>query len=445
LRSLRTNSIWRLTILYTFITTLLVTLVMATLYYFSVGQVARVQERNFTEAVLQHRLLSTQLSVEDYKIQFTPEYQLSDVLSLTFQWGEKPTEIVGRLSLIPSNIQPCPARSKFPVYQARYDGIEILTGCSIPAHGGQVLIAQNREKLDRWEMLFRQASLFTLCATVLFGGLCGWWFSRKMVRKVTLFNHTVTKVERGDLQARVPESDYGDEFDEMAQHINRMLDQLEATFETIRGTTDAIAHDLRTPLNRMRLKLEYLVCLPDGEVKADQLADLLAELDIVLSTFTSMLELTKLEHGLVSLETEQVSLRSVIEDVLELIEPLSEDQQQTLISDLEDISVEGDRNLLFRAIYNLLDNAVKYSGEGSEIRVRLTATQLEISDSGSGIPQDQIEKAFQRLGRLDSSRTQHGYGLGLSIVKAILSQQGMSIALKDNQPGLKVVIHLSTD
>ncbi|MFC3150247.1 sensor histidine kinase [Litoribrevibacter euphylliae] len=416
---------------------------MSAVYYFSVGQVVRAQERNFTEAVLQHRLLSTQLSLEDYKLQFTPEYQLSDVMSLSFQWTDSMHDIVGRLSHIPKNIASCPLLSKFPVYQARYDAIEILTGCTIPAHDGRVLIAQNRQKLDRWESLFRQASIFTLCATVLFGSLCGWWFSRKLIRKVTLFNHTVTKVEQGDMTARVPESHYGDEFDEMAQHTNRMLNQLEATFETIRGTTDAIAHDLRTPLNRMRLKLERLVCLPDGKVKTDELADVLSELDSVLSTFTSMLELTKLENGLLDTELESVDVRSVVEDALELVEPLTEEHQQTLVHQLESVSIKGDRNLLFRTVYNLLDNAVKYAGEGAEIDVQLSANKLVVSDTGPGIPENDIEKAFQRLGRLDSSRTQQGYGLGLSIVKAILNQQGMSIELKDNKPGLKVVIHLS--
>ncbi|GLQ32029.1 sensor histidine kinase [Litoribrevibacter albus] len=429
--------------LYTFITTLLVTAVMSGVYYFSVGQVVRAQERNFSEAVLQHRLLSKQLTLEEYKIQFTPEFQLSDTLSFSFQWGANPSEIVGRLSLIPREVASCPQVSQFPVYQARYGAIEILTGCTIPAHDGRVLIAQNRQGLDRWQMLFKKASLFTLCATVLFGSICGWWFSRKLIRKVTLFNYTVSKVEQGDMTARVPERDNGDEFDEMAQHINRMLNQLESTFETIRGTTDAIAHDLRTPLNRMRLKLERLVCLPEGEIKADELADVLAELDTVLSTFNSMLELTRLEHGILSMDHEEINLRSVVEDALELIEPFVDDQGQSMTSQLNDVYLHGDRNLLFRAIYNLLDNAVKYSGSEAQIGVTLTDQQLVIADSGPGIAPDQIEKAFQRLGRLDSSRSQKGYGLGLSIVKAILKQQGMKIELKDNQPGLKVVIYLS--
>jgi len=441
LKNFQANSVWRLTSIYILITTVLVALVMLAVYHFSVGQVVRAQERTFSETFLKHQLLSKQLPADEYKLQFTPEFQLSNTLSLTFQWGDASDQIVGRLSRIPSGVTECPVVSKFPIYHARYSDIEILTGCKISADSGEVLIAQNRQQLSRWKSLFLKSSIFTLLGTLLLGGLSGWWFSRKVVRKVTLFNETVDQVEQGDMTARIPMTSRGDEFDQMAERTNRMLSQLEDTFETIRGTTDAIAHDLRTPLNRMRIQLERMVTHPE-EMDVERAGGLLAELDGVLATFNSMLELTRLEHGLVPVACESLNLKDLIEDVIELVEPLACEQGQQLTSELLDVQKDVDRNLMFRAIYNLLENAVKYSGPESQISVHLDEKYLVISDTGTGIPEDQVDLAFQRLGRLDSSRTQQGYGLGLSIVKAVIEQHGMSIQLESNQPGLRVVIAL---
>ncbi|GAA3911433.1 HAMP domain-containing histidine kinase [Litoribacillus peritrichatus] len=438
----RKSSIWRLTLIYTALSTVLVSLVLLVLYYFSVGQVVRAQDRNFYEVLAQHQLLTKQLSQTEYQLQFGPEFQLSESLSLTFQADDAPVDVVGRLSSVPVGIAMCPEISRFPVYQARYDDIEILSGCTLPAYNGRVLIAQNRQQLDRWIKLFWQTSLGALLITLVIGTLSGWWFSRKLIRKVSAVNQIARKVEDGDLTARISIGKSGDEFDQMAMHINRMLGQLEDNFETVRGTTDAIAHDLRTPLSRLRLRLEHLVSQETETVKADALADVLEELDRIILTFKSMLELTKLEHGLMNAGDHPVDLQALVSDAVELIEPLADENRQTITVNASPVYVQGDPSLLFRVIYNLLDNAVKYSGENASVLVELTEKALIIADNGVGIAEEEMTKAFQRLSRLDSSRTTPGYGLGLPVVKAILKLHGMKIKMLDNEPGLKVVIRL---
>ena len=219
---LKKSSVWRLTLIYTLLTTVLVTFVLLALYYFSVGQVIRAQETSFHEVVAQHRLLSKQLTQSEYKLQFSPEFQLSGGLSITFQPDKSLTDVVGRLSSVPEHVTLCPNVSRFPVYQARYDDIEILSGCALPVYEGKVLVAQNRQQLERWLALFWKTSLIAILVTIVIGSLCGLWFSRKVVTKVSSVNRIARKVESGDLSARIPIDDSGDEFDQMAVHINRM-------------------------------------------------------------------------------------------------------------------------------------------------------------------------------------------------------------------------------
>jgi signal transduction histidine kinase len=255
------------------------------------------------------------------------------------------------------------------------------------------------------------------------------------------YNRLSERIEKGYYNTRLPVSGKQDEFDLLAAQFNRVLDTLEHNLHAVRGVTDNIAHDMRTPLSHLRIGLEQLPYQPPERL-AERCGELTDELDHCLATFNAMLSLTRIEEGQQTLELQPVSLHELCADLREMAEALAEERQQTLTLETnEDCVVSGDKHLLFQALFNLVDNAIKYAGEGASICIRQRGGSIEISDNGPGIPEAAREKVFERLVRLDPSRHEQGSGLGLSMVKAILSRHHATINLTDNQPGLKVILN----
>jgi signal transduction histidine kinase len=232
-----------------------------------------------------------------------------------------------------------------------------------------------------------------------------------------------------------------DEFDMLALQFNRVLDTLEQNLLAVRGVTDNIAHDLRTPLSHLRIGIEQLSQKPIEEL-ADARAELLEELDDCLATFDAMLSLTRIEEGQQSLDVQPISLADICQDLFEMAEVLAEAKEQQFTLDLQqNATIQGDKYLLFQALFNLVDNAIKYSPEGAAIHISQQGKCIQIADNGPGIADEDKDRVFERLVRLDPSRHYKGTGLGLSMVKAILSRHQASIELSDNHPGLLVKIH----
>ncbi|MGL4833992.1 MAG: sensor histidine kinase, partial [Shewanella sp.] len=203
----------------------------------------------------------------------------------------------------------------------------------------------------------------------------------------------------------------------------------------VRGATDNIAHDLRTPLSHIRIGLEELATKPAADI-GEGCAILTEELDHCLATFDAMLSLTRIEEGQQALDLQELSLAQLCTDLADMAEAVAESNGQTLrLSLLSDWRVHGDKYLLFQALYNLVDNAMKYSGPGARIDIIQSGAQIRICDNGPGIPDDSKERVFERLVRLDPSRHLQGTGLGLSMVKAILSRHNARISLSDNLSG----------
>jgi signal transduction histidine kinase len=296
----------------------------------------------------------------------------------------------------------------------------------------------------RVEQTLFSAALLTL-ALGLVGGL---FMTRNVLRRVEAVNRTSASIIQGDFAERVPVTGSGDEFDQLAANLNAMLDQIERLMAGMRQVTDNIAHDLRTPLSRLRARLEVtLLERPDANRYADALAETIAEADHLLGTFNALLSIAEAEAGARRDHMATIDLDEIARSVADLYEPVAEEKGLKLVLDTTSPAlVRGDRHLLSQAIANLLDNALKYTPEG-EVRLLLHRStdghiRLEIADTGPGVPAGHREHVFDRFFRLENSRSTPGNGLGLSLVRAVAKLHGGEIRLEDNSPGLKAVMIL---
>jgi signal transduction histidine kinase len=301
---------------------------------------------------------------------------------------------------------------------------------------------------DRMTHTLAWAALITLALGIV-GGL---FMTRNMLRKVDAVNRTSARIIHGDLTQRVPLSGSGDEFDQLAENLNAMLDQIERLMAAMRQVTDNIAHDLRTPLSRLRARLEVtLIEKPDTARYADALRDTIAEADDLLQTFNALLSIAEVEAGSRRQGWEIVDLAAIARNVAELYEPVADDKGLALRLEIADsVTVRGDRHLLSQAVANLLDNALKYTAEGYvalTLSINGETARLEVADSGPGVPPERREAVFDRFVRLERSRSTPGNGLGLSLVRAVARLHDGAVWLEDNRagletPGLKVVFQI---
>ncbi len=278
----------------------------------------------------------------------------------------------------------------------------------------------------------------------MFGGIM---MSRSTAKRVELINQTSRKIMTGNLALRIPDRGTNDDFDQLARNLNEMLDRIVLLMEGIRHVSDNIAHDLRTPLTRLRNQLENTLVSVESERDRERVASAVAEADQLLATFNALLRIARLEMGGRVSNFSSFDLSELVQDAAELYEALAEDKHQKLAMLIEpQLTLVGDRDLIFQTLCNLIDNAIKYTPEGGSIEVILDADKnhvyLTVADSGIGIPEEERDKVFQRFYRVAKSRSLAGNGLGLSLVQAVLELHQGKITLKDNQPGLRVELAL---
>jgi signal transduction histidine kinase len=263
------------------------------------------------------------------------------------------------------------------------------------------------------------------------------------LRRVEQVNRTSERVMAGNLSDRVPVHGTSDEFDQLAANLNRMLDQIERLMNAMREVTDDVAHDLRTPLSRLRTRLELALADPSGgPTQREAVRAAIEEADHLLATFNDLLSIAELESGARRDQTEPLDLSEVAQLAVELYEPVAEEKGFALSLVTETgVRIRGAPHLISQALVNLLDNALKYAGDG-EIQVRVFRRSgraiLEVADHGPGIPEKDREAVLDRFVRLEPSRTTPGNGLGLSLVRAIAHRHGGGVTLDDNHPGLRV-------
>ncbi len=324
-----------------------------------------------------------------------------------------------------------------------------------PAQGALIVIPDGYRLLVARDIsdaaLFRERIKTTLLwsgLVALIAGLIGGAvMSRNLLRRVEQVNRTAERVMGGNLSDRVPLKGTRDEFDQLAANLNNMLDQIERLLAGMREVSDNIAHDLRTPLARLRARLELSLGVgPEDGAQTQAVRAAIDEADRLLATFNALLNIAEAESGARRNQAEPLDLAQTARAAAELYEPVAEEKGCALTLDVEPgIMIRGDRHLLSQAVANLLDNALKYGGG----EVLLSAHQrdgraaLEVSDTGPGIPEAEREAVFDRFVRLEPSRSTPGNGLGLSLVRAVARLHNGTVALGEThagtgRPGLKV-------
>jgi len=323
--------------------------------------------------------------------------------------------------------------------------------------GGYRLIV-GRDIEDRRELarLIRTTMLWGLGVMALVGIGGGYWVSRRLLTRIDDLSATTRTIMAGDLTGRLPVSGSGDELDRLSQSLNLMLARIEQLMAGLREVSDNIAHDLKTPLNRLRNRVEEALREPyDEAAYRETLERTIEEADGLIKTFNALLSIARLEAGAGGDNREKLDLAALVHDVADLYEPVAEERGIALKAEAAaPIVIHGDRQLLGQAIANLIDNALKYgaprSGSGNgwapEVQVLATAEEgtarIVVTDRGPGVPALERDRVLDRFVRLEASRSEPGSGLGLSLVAAVARLHGGALRLEDNEPGLRVVLAL---
>ena len=355
--------------------------------------------------------------------------------------------IAGNMRAYPENFQP--DMKVWNVVAERQDdqGFEVQIARAVGtvlANGNHYVVARNFDDFAPLQegVLFRL--LLALPPTMLLALVCGVILSMRTQNRIEEIHRTALRVMAGHLSQRLPSRGTSDDFDKLVGIINAMLNQIEHLMSEVKGVSDDIAHDLRTPLTRVRAALER------GRNNAASLDELrsavdksITGIDQALGVTAALLRIAAIEHDQRNAAFGDVDLGSVVSAAFELYEPAAEDKGVTLsLNGVAHLVLRGDRDLLFEAISNLVDNAIKFTPRGGTIAIELVRTDdkvlLRVADTGPGIPAPEREAVFRRFYRIDRSRNPGGMGLGLSLVAAISRLHGFRVHVADCAEGCTV-------
>ncbi|MBL4870716.1 MAG: HAMP domain-containing histidine kinase [Robiginitomaculum sp.] len=317
----------------------------------------------------------------------------------------------------------------------------------------RLFIARDVERIMAPAERVTRALFVSVALALLLGVLSGVIMSRRFSRRIGAFNKLATDVRAGDLKKRIKRNLSGDELDVLAEHLNSMLDHIDRLMQAMRYAGDSIAHDLRSPLTRLRTRLENAGSEIKDETARDALFSASQDAAELLRTFDSVLRIARLEAGERREMLIEINPKSLLEDIAELYEPACEDAGLGFALEIVGKhKIRADRGLLSQAVSNLVENAVKYTPRGGAITLRLRKissgrTEISITDTGMGIPTEDRQRVKERFVRLEKSRSQQGSGLGLSLVEAIADLHRAEFQLSDGPgesgqdlPGLRAAL-----
>lgn len=311
--------------------------------------------------------------------------------------------------------------------------------------GYRLLVGQALNETDELRATLLALTLGAVLLTLLVGIGGGALMGRGVVRRLQQVTLAADSIMAGDLQRRIPEEGGHDEFDALAQKLNSMLERIEQLMNRTREVTENVAHDLRSPLGRLRARLET-TARQAGAEERETLQKAIDETDRIVATLNGILSIAEIGARNRSFWAE-LDLTTLCRDVAELYDAVAEEKRIAFtVTLMEGVRISGNHQLLAQAVSNLLDNAIKYTPPGGRIALSLMedAEQVEIAvaDSGPGIPPEMRGKVLERFVRLDTSRSQPGNGLGLSLVAAVVEHHGATLLLDDNRPGLRAILRL---
>lgn len=341
-------------------------------------------------------------------------------------------------------------------YQRHMQGEEvtrIARGQAFALQGGFFLLVARDitdQKASRKKFLTTLPWSIGLMLLLGLGG--GVLMSRNLLRRLDTVTRTSSEIVAGDFSRRVPLTAAHDEFDMLAENLNVMLERTERLMKGMREVVDSVAHDLRTPLNRLRNRLEDMQrkINPD-DPHLDDIDSAIAETDRLISTFNALLLIAEADSGMTRGSMSPLDLSAVVADVADLYAPLAEEKEIVLeVEPSGVLTIEGNRSLVSQALANLIDNAIKYTPAGGQVRVSVAETpaaiEMSVADSGPGIPASDRARVLERFVRLEKSRNSPGTGLGLSLVAAVARMHEAKLILGDgvngtgSSPGLKATI-----
>ena len=321
--------------------------------------------------------------------------------------------------------------------------------------GFTLIVGRDVEERLQFANLIQQTLFWALAMTAGLGLVGGLLLSRNFLKRIDSIGETSESIMAGDLSERMPVTGTGDELDRLSLSLNGMLDQIERLMTGMKEVTDNVAHDLKTPLTRLKARVEDALRSSSSEDHRAALEQTLHEADDLLNTFSALLSIARTEAGEARTGLKPTDISELVAELGELYEPLAEEVGGTLtVTCPEGLEAKGDRQLLAQAMTNLLDNALKYApwedaaGEYPPLQVSLSAQHIgtdvviEIADNGPGIPEADRARVVERFVRLDASRSKPGSGLGLSLVSGVAQLHRGRLELTDAQPGLRARLYL---
>ena len=322
------------------------------------------------------------------------------------------------------------------------------------AGGSYLFVAVSNAELGEMQAVIARGFLAGLAATIAFAVLSGLATSAGLLRRIEEISRTSREIMAGDLHRRIALRGSDDGFDHLAMSLNAMLDRIQQLMSGLQQISNDIAHDLRTPLSRMRQRLELALRREHtvGGLRA-AMESSIEDSDAILRTFAALLRVAQIESGTRRAGFETVALSSLLDDLAEAYGPVAEERNQRLdLAIAPGLRVRGDRELLAQAISNLIENAINHSPPGARLHLsgepggegwcepQADGARVVVCDTGPGIPEAFRTKVLQRFYRLESSRSKPGQGLGLSLVQAITDLHGARLTLADNAPGLRCIL-----
>ena len=317
-------------------------------------------------------------------------------------------------------------------------------------NGFHVLVGRDIGERDRLRAVFRKAFRYVAVLIVVITGLTWWFLSRRVLRRIDEVSVASRRIVEGDLSGRLPIGGSGDEFDRLAHGVNEMLERMSELMGGVKGVSDSIAHDLKTPLTRLRNRVDEALRHDDPDARREALEATLEESNALIRTFDALLMISRVEAGRAVSAADPIDVAEIAHEVAELYEPVAEEEGGAfVVAATGPIRVRGNRELIAQALTNLVDNALKHGRrDGHAPKVTLTvdragaSVRLAVADDGPGVPEADRRRIFERFARLEASRTTPGSGLGLALVAAVARLHKGEIAVEDAGPGLRVVLTL---